>query len=313
MRVLITGGGGYIGTVLTNYLLSLGFKITVVDKFLFGNFLKRHKNLKIIKADIRDLSKISFKNIQSIIHLANISNDPTSLLNPKLSWEVNALSTKFLIEKAIKENVKRFIFASSGSVYGIKKENKVTEDLSLLPITDYNKTKMISERILLSYKDQIELVCIRPATVCGYSPRMRLDVTVNMFVMQALTKRKVTVFGGNQLRPNITLRDMVRIYEFFLKKKKIKQNIFNAGIENLKVIDIAKKIQKKINCKIEITKIFDERSYRLDTQKLLNEGFVYKYSINDAIVELLDNYKKGKLKNKKIYYNLEVMKSMKNI
>ena len=219
MRVLITGGGGYIGTVLTNYLLSLGFKIIVVDKFLFGNFLKRHKNLKIIKADIRDLSKISFKSIQSIIHLANISNDPTSLLNPKLSWEVNALSTKFLIEKAIKENVKRFIFASSGSVYGIKKENKVTEDLSLLPITDYNKTKMVSERILLSYKDQIELVCIRPATVCGYSPRMRLDVTVNMFVMQALTKRKVTVFGGNQLRPNITLRDMVRIYEFFLNKK----------------------------------------------------------------------------------------------
>lgn len=313
MNIFITGGGGYVGTVLTNYLLLKNHKLTVLDNFIFGNFLKKDKNLKIIKGDIRALKKISFKKIDAIIHLANISNDPTSLLNSKISWEVNALSSKFLIEKAIQDKVKKFIFASSGSVYGIKKEKFVTENLSLLPITDYNKTKMISERVLISYADAIDLVCIRPATICGYSPRMRLDLTVNMFVMQALKNKNITIFGGNQMRPNITIMDMIRVYEFFLNKKnKNRHIIYNAGKENLKVLDIAKKIQSKIDCKISIKKIFDERSYRLDTKRLIKEGFSYNYTIDHSISDLIKKYKQGILKDKSIYYNMKVMEKIKD-
>ena len=189
MHILITGGCGYTGTILTNDLIELGHKVTVVDIQWFGNFLKNKKNLKIIKKDIRGINKVSFKGVDTIVHLANIANDPSVELNPNLSWEVNVLATQKLIEKAISNKVKHFIFASSGSVYGIKKEKNVTENLSLLPISTYNKTKMVAERILKSYENKIKIHSIRPATVCGYSPRMRLDVSVNMLTFQALKKK----------------------------------------------------------------------------------------------------------------------------
>jgi len=219
MKIFITGGCGYVGTVLTNELLKDNHEITVLDTQWFGNFLEPNNKLKIIKGNIQDLSKISFKGFNCIIHLANIANDPGVELNETLSWEVNVLASQQLAEKAIEDGVDQIIYASSGSVYGVKEEKEVTEDLSLVPISAYNKTKMVSERVLFSYKDYIKVYCIRPATVCGYSPRMRLDVSVNLLTMQALTKQKINVFGGNQTRPNINIHDMVGVYKHFLKKK----------------------------------------------------------------------------------------------
>ena len=193
MHILITGGCGYTGTLLTNDLLKNGHRVTVIDTQWFGNYLKKKNNLKIIKKDIRAIEQVSFKNVDTVVHLANIANDPSAELNPNLSWEVNVLATKKLIEKSIKSKVKHFIFASSGSVYGIKKEKNVTEDLTLVPISTYNKTKMVAERILKSYEKQIKIHSIRPATVCGFSPRMRLDVSVNMLTFQALKKKMSTL------------------------------------------------------------------------------------------------------------------------
>ena len=215
MRIFITGGCGYVGTVLTRELLKDGHDLVVLDTQWFGNYLEKHDNLKIIKGNVQDLSNIDLKGIESVIHLANIANDPGVELNQTLSWEVNALVSQQLAEKAIDAGVKQFIYASSGSVYGVKEENEVTEDLSLVPISAYNKTKMVSERVLYSYRDDLKVHCIRPATVCGYSPRMRLDVSVNMLTMQALTSKKIRVFGGKQTRPNINIHDMVRVYKHF--------------------------------------------------------------------------------------------------
>ena len=239
MKILLTGGCGYIGTNLAEALLDLGHHVTVVDIMWFGNYLKPHKNLDITQADIRDIDKIPMEGVDTVIHLANIANDPTGDLNARLTWEVNALSSKFLIEKAIENNVKQFIFASSGSVYGVKEELQVTEDLSLVPITDYNKTKMISESVLLSYRDKITLNIVRPATVCGYSPRMRLDLSVSLLTMHALTKGKITVFGGKQIRPNIHMNDMIGVYLHFLELGKNAPGIYNAGFENISILDIA--------------------------------------------------------------------------
>ena len=247
MKIFITGGCGYVGTVLTESLLLENHKITVLDTMWFGNFLKPNKNLDIINGNILDLSQISFKNYDAIIHLANIANDPGVELNQTLSWEVNALASQQLIEKAITDGVKHFIYASSGSVYGVKDELEVTEDLSLVPISAYNKTKIVSERVLISYKDKIKVHCIRPATVCGYSPRMRLDVSVNLLTMQALTKKKINVFGGKQTRPNINIHDMIRVYKHFLNNLNIQSGFYNAGFENISILEIAKKVQSKVS------------------------------------------------------------------
>ena len=209
MTILITGGCGYTGTILTQNLLEKGYKVKVVDNQWFGNHLKRHPNLKMYKQDIRDIQENIFNKVKTVVHLANIPNDPSVELNQNLSWEVNVLATKKLAELSIKNKVKQIIFASSGSVYGLKKEKKVTEDLDLIPISTYNKTKMIAERVLMSYQDKIKIHCIRPATVCGLSPRMRLDVTVNNFTFQACKNKKITVFGGKQIRPNIHIKDLV--------------------------------------------------------------------------------------------------------
>ena len=308
MNIFITGGCGYVGTVLTNQLIENGNQITVLDTQWFGNFLSPHKNLNIIKDNISNINKISFKEIDCIIHLANISNDPGVDLNPTLSWEVNVLGAQQLVEKAISDGVKHFIYASSGSVYGIKDEKEVTEDLSLVPISAYNKTKMVAERVLLSYKDAVKIHCIRPATVCGYSPRMRLDVSVNMLTMQALNKNKITVFGGNQTRPNINIHDMIRVYEHFLNNPNLDSGCYNAGFENISILDIAKKIQKKISSEIIITESNDPRSYRQNSDKLLSSGFLPKYNIDDAIDELIKKVHSNELQDKEEFYNIKVMK-----
>lgn len=309
MNILITGGCGYVGSKLIKYLLNKNHKIVNIDTQWFGKNLKNHKNLKNIKLDIRDLKTNLFKGIDCVIHLANIANDPAVELNPNLSWEVNVLSAKKLIEMAIKNKVKKFIYASSGSVYGVKKERKVTEDLELLPISTYNKTKMIAERVFMSYKDKIIINCVRPATVCGLSERMRYDVSVNLLTLQALKKNKINVFGGNQTRPNIHINDLVRLYDFFLKKN-IKSGFYNAGFENLKIIKIAKIIQLKTGAKIKISKSNDPRSYRQDSSKILRMGFERKYSVKDAINDIIKLNKHKKINDQPINYTVKWMKKL---
>jgi len=307
MKILLTGGCGYIGTNLTKALLDLGHHVTVVDIMWFGNYLDPHKNLNIIQSDIRDIDAIPMKGIDTIMHLANIANDPTGDLNARLTWEVNALSSKFLIEKAIENNVKQFIFASSGSVYGIKEEPQVTEDLSLVPITDYNKTKMISESVLLSFRDEITLNIVRPATVCGYSPRMRLDLSVSLLTMHALTKGKITVFGGKQIRPNIHMNDMVSVYLHLLNLDSKDAGIYNAGFENISILDIANKVCDQIPSEIAVTESDDPRSYRLNSDKLLKTGFRPKWNVEKGIEEVIKAYKEGQLEVEDRYYNMKVM------
>ena len=311
MNILLTGGCGYVGTVLTQVLLAQGHQVTVVDLQWFGNYLTENKNLKILKEDIRNVENIPMEGVDAIIHLANIANDPCGELNSKLAWEVNTLATMRLVERAIRHKVKQFILASSGSVYGIKDEPEVTEELSLVPISDYNKTKMISERVLMSYQDKICIQILRPATVCGYSPRMRLDLSVNMLTMQALTNGKITVLGGNQTRPNIHLKDMIGVYSHFLKKSTEFCGVFNAGFENISIIDIANKVAEHIPAKIIVSESNDPRSYRLCSKKLLDTGFKQKYSVNDAINELVNEFRAGNLRNEDRWYNIKTMKNLK--
>ncbi|MCE5207310.1 MAG: SDR family oxidoreductase [Chloroflexi bacterium] len=310
MNILVTGGCGYIGSILTPKLLNLGHKVTVYDIQWFGNYLSDHKNLKIVRGDIRNTDTVPMVGVDAIIHLANIANDPCGDLNSKLAWEVNVLATMGLVEKAIAHKVKQFILSSSGSVYGVKEEAQVTEELSLVPISDYNKTKMISERVLLSYKDQITVQCIRPATVCGYSPRMRLDLSVNMLAMQALANGRITVFGGDQTRPNIHIQDITDVFIHFLNMGDKAPGIYNAGFENISILDIAKRVTEHVPAEIIVSESNDPRSYRLNADKLLATGFKPKHTVNDAILEIIESFRKGALKDQDICYNIKTMIKM---
>ena len=307
MKILVTGGCGYKGHVLVPELLKAGHEVVVVDTLWFGNYHNPHPKLTIHKADVRDLSSISLNGIDTLIHLASIANDPCGDLNPKLTWETSCLATMQIADHSIRNSVKRFIYASSGSVYGVKEEQFVTEDLTLEPISEYNKTKMVSERVLLSYADSMSIQIVRPATVCGLSPRMRLDVAVNMLTMQALTKGLITVFGGQQVRPNIHIKDISSVYLYLLDNPNL-QGIYNAGFENISILDIAKRIQKNISCDIKIIESNDPRSYRLDSSKLLKSGFKPKYGIDYAIDEIVLAYKEGKISDDIISYNVNWMK-----
>jgi nucleoside-diphosphate-sugar epimerase len=312
MKIIVLGGCGYVGSVLVEKLLKKNYKVLVIDTKWFGNYLKKNKNLRVIKCDIRNLNKISFRGYNKIIHLANIANDPTADLDPTLSWEINVLSTHQIIYKAIDEGIEQFIFSSSGSVYGIKKENKVTEDLQPEPISVYNKTKMIAERVLLSFSDKINLQIIRPATVCGISPRMRLDLTVNLLTMQAITKKQITVLGGKQKRPNIHIQDLTDVFIYFLESK-IKNGIYNAGFENLSILRIAKIVKNKIPSKIIIKKSNDIRSYNIDSSKLIMTGYKPKFSIEDAICQIRDDFLNRKFLIKKEWYSVNWLKKIKVI
>jgi nucleoside-diphosphate-sugar epimerase len=238
--------------------------------------------------------------------LASIANDPCGDLNPKLTWEVSALATMKLADRAVRNGVKRFIYASSGSVYGIKDEEQVTEDLDLTPLSEYNKTKMVGERVVLSYSDEMTVQVVRPATVCGLSPRMRLDVSVNLLTMQALKNGKITVFGGNQVRPNIHIDDITDIYVHFLNNPQLK-GVYNAGFENMSILDIANLVKKHVGAEIEITPSNDPRSYRLNSDKLLLTGYKPKKCIEDAISEITSSFRTGELKDEVHFYNLNWM------
>lgn len=309
-KILVTGGSGYKGVKIIKKLIEKGYSVINIDKNIFGNHFIKNKNVSNYKLDINEVGKINLKNVYACIHLASIANDPMVNLNPSLSWETSVLGSKILMDHLLKYKVKKILYASSGSVYGIKKEKKVTENLSLKPISTYNKVKMATERIILSYKKKIDIIILRPATVCGFSPRMRLDLTVNMLTFQALKNKKITVFGGKQKRPNVHIDDIVDAYLFFLKKKNIKFGIFNIGFENLSILQIARKISKKIKTKIIIKKtINDKRSYSLDSSRLFKTGYRPKKRINDAISELIILYKKKILLDKPSFHSIKWLKS----
>jgi nucleoside-diphosphate-sugar epimerase len=211
-----------------------------------------------------------------------------------------------LADKARRLGIRRFIYASSGSVYGIKEEPQVTEDLELKPISEYNKTKMVAERVLLSYADDMSVQIIRPATVCGYSPRMRLDVSVNMLTMQALSKGQITVFGGAQIRPNIHIDDITDVYLHLIDHPEV-TGIYNAGFENISIMDIAQRVADNVPVEIVVTPSNDPRSYRVNSDKLLATGFKPKKTVNDAVREIIEKYRAGELKDEEHFYNLKWM------
>ncbi len=307
MRILVTGACGYKGSVLVPKLLAKGHDVVAFDIQWFGNFLPEHPALEVVKGDIRNIDEVDLTGIDAIIHLSSVANDPCGDLDPKLTWEISCLATMQLADRAYRRGIKRFIYASSGSVYGVKDEPEVTEDLELLPISEYNKTKMCGERIMLSYKDDMVVQIVRPATVCGFSPRMRLDVSVNMLTMQALTKRRITVFGGDQTRPNIHIDDITDLYVFLLDNPQ-HTGIYNAGFENMSIMAIAELVAKHVEgTEIVVTPSADPRSYRVNSDRLLATGFRPKHTVEDAVKQIIGMYSQGALKDEDHFHNLRWM------
>lgn len=307
MKLLVTGGCGYKGSVLVPKLLASGHSVKVLDTMWFGNFLLPHANLEIEQRSVIDTHKIELDGFDGIIHLASIANDPTGDLNPKLTWETSCLATMALADAAARAGVKRFIYASSGSVYGLKEEENVTEDLPLVPISEYNKTKMVAERCVLSYADKMIVQILRPATVCGISPRMRFDVSVNLLTLSALKNGKITVFGGNQIRPNVHIEDITSAYLFFLDNPQ-HTGIFNVGFENISIMDIAAMVREVVDVPIEVTPSNDPRSYRVNSDRILEAGFAPQFKVQDAINEIVVAYRDKTLDDDERWHNLNWMK-----
>jgi nucleoside-diphosphate-sugar epimerase len=306
MNIFVTGACGYKGNVLVPKLLNAGHRVTAFDIMWFGNDLPQHSSLTIIKGDVRHIDSIPLQGIEAIIHLSSIANDPAGDLDPKLTWEVSALATMQLVDKAARQGIKRFIYASSGSVYGLKDEEQVTEDLTLVPLSEYNKTKMVAERVVLSYAKDMVVQIVRPATVCGLSPRMRLDVSVNMLTMQALTRGEITVLGGDQTRPNIHIDDITDLYLFLLDRPDV-TGVYNAGFENLSIRRIAEMACEKAEARITVLPSNDLRSYRVNSDKLLATGFRPKKTVENAIDEICASYRSGQLIDQERFHTLAWM------
>lgn len=321
-NILVIGGAGYVGSVLVPKLIEKGYLVTVFDLFIYGkDTLDENKNLKLVNGDIRDVESIKkyVESADAIIHLACISNDPSFELNPKLGKSINLDSFEPLVKLSSKLNVKRFIYASSSSVYGIKEEKNVDETLSLEPLTDYSKFKVQCEKILQSYtSEKFETVIVRPATVCGYSRRQRLDVVVNILTNLAINKRKIKVLGGDQLRPNIHINDMANIYIKLLEAKKelVNGEIFNAGYDNFTVKQIALTVKEVIGKDIEIEteETNDNRSYHISSNKIYDKlNFTPKYTIKNAINDLKIAFELNKLPNslsESKYFNIKKMQEI---
>ena len=307
MKLLVTGGCGYVGTKLTEALLArTPHEVTVLDVMWFGNRLAPHPRLTVEAMDVRRIDEVDLAPYDTVFHLANIANDPSVELNPYASWEVNVLAGMRLVDRAARQGVRQFIFASSASVYGLKSEPRVTEDLELFPLSEYNKTKMVAERVVQSYADRLVTTIIRPATVCGYSPRMRLDVVVNMLTMQALSRGSVTVLGGEQTRPNIHIDDLVDLYLFAHERRLA--GVYNAGFENLKVMDIARLITRDVPAAIDVKPSNDPRSYSICSDKLLATGFTPTRSVATAVAEMAAAYRDGRLTDDPVCYNVRWMR-----
>ena len=322
-NVLVTGGAGYVGCVLVPKLLAKGYRVKVLDLYLYGedvlDAVKDHPHLEQIKGDIRDralLEKV-IPGTHALIHLACISNDSSFELDPQLGKSINYDAFLTLVEVSKRCRVKRFIYASTSSVYGIKEEQNVTEDLPLEPLTDYSRYKALCEEVLLKEQSpEFTTVIIRSATVCGYSPRLRLDLMVNILTNLAVNTGRVTVFGGQQKRPNIHIKDVTDLYVQLLElpKRTIAGKIFNAGYENHQVSEIAQMVRRVVGKeKIEITTTptDDNRSYHISSEKIRRElGFKPEHTIEDAIRDLCDAFQAGKIPNPMDdirYYNIKTM------
>ena len=320
--VFITGGAGYVGAELVPALLEKGYKVTVLDLFIYGkNVISKNENLKLIQGDIRDqeLLKKEIKNHNYLIHLACISNDPSFELNPELGKSINLDAFEPMVKIAKDNGVKRFVYASSSSVYGIKKEKEVVETMKLEPLTDYSKYKAKCEDLLFKHSSEnFQTTVVRPATVCGYSKRQRLDVIVNILTNHAFHKKRIKLFGGDQLRPNLHIKDMVNAYEVFLtaEKSQINEKIFNVGTENLSVEEIGNKVVKEFNNDVEVMRVptDDKRSYHISSKKISQElGFMPKFKIENAIRDLKNALEKGYLKNSfenEMYFNIKMMNKL---
>jgi nucleoside-diphosphate-sugar epimerase len=304
MKILLTGAAGYVGSALHHKLLDAGHEVTGIDTEWFGR-----SECDVEKFDVRKLDQSRLDNLggfEAIIHLAAISNDPSVSHYPRLSWETGVLATQQLAQMASKTGC-RFIYASSVSVYGADR-GQVVEDMDLHPLSDYNKTKMCAERVLLSYPE-IRPQIIRPATICGLSPRMRLDLTVNLFTMQALMNGVITVHGGQQYRPSIHIDDMTDLYLFMLDHPEL-TGIYNAGFENHQLIEIARTIGHMTGAKVVVTEQKDTRSYRVNSDKLLATGFKPKKNIRIAIAELVIAWEAGTLQDLPQWTNLTWMQHL---
>jgi nucleoside-diphosphate-sugar epimerase len=318
-KILLIGGAGYVGTMLAEDL-SNNYDISVYDLFIYGDNFKNYKIKKII-GDIRDIKKLKeiIKGHEVIIHLACISNDPSFDLNPYLGKSINYDCFEDCVKIAKDSGIERFIYASSSSVYGVKDFNDVSEEVELKPLTDYSKFKAKCEDILLKYNDNnFTTTILRPATVCGYSYRQRFDLVVNILVNQAINNDKITIYGGEQLRPNINIKDMCQAYKLILDsdKKSITGEIFNVGFENYSVNELAKIVCKNVQKKIKILKEFsnDNRSYHISSAKIMKKLFFKpKYNIDEAIKDLVLSFQKNLFEdslNNEMYFNIKRMKNL---
>lgn len=320
--IFITGGAGYVGAALVPRLLAEGYQVTVLDLMIYGDdVFPPHQNLRIVKGDIRDqqLLKSTIPGHDVVIHLACISNDPSFELNPTLGRSINldAFSPLVAVSKSV--GVRRFVYASSSSVYGIKEEPNVHEGMSLEPLTDYSRFKADCEKILSDNqtKDFVG-VTIRPATVCGYSRRQRLDVVVNILTNLAYHKREISVFGGQQLRPNINIEDMVESYLTVIRApdEVIRDQIYNVGYENQSVLALAETVRSVVGEDVRLVTVptEDNRSYHISSEKIKRHlGFVAKRTIRDAVTDLLSAFERGLLPNSlsdERYFNIKRMQTI---
>jgi nucleoside-diphosphate-sugar epimerase len=322
-RILVTGGGGYVGTVLVPKLLEAGYAVRVLDWFLFGeevlDSVRAHPRMGIVRGDLRDPQVVrhSLDDCDAVIHLACISNDPSFELDPALGTSVNYDAFRPLVEASRDCGVRRFIFASSSSVYGVKQEEQVDESLSLEPLTDYSKYKALCEDILREYEaPDFTTVILRPATICGYSPRLRLDLTVNILTHHAYVNGRIRVFGGTQYRPNLHIQDMTDLYLrlLALPREAVAGKTWNAGYENLTVLEIAQRIRGVLadrSIDIAYERTDDMRSYRICSEKIQRDiGFVRRYTVADAVRELVTAFDRGQVPNSLTdprYYNLRML------
>ncbi|HLO84514.1 MAG TPA: NAD-dependent epimerase/dehydratase [Nostocaceae cyanobacterium] len=324
-KVFVTGGAGYVGAVLVPQLLQAGYEVKVLDLYIYGKdvlaAVKDHPNLEEIQGDMRDrqlLEKV-IPGCDAIIHLACISNDPSFELDPDLGRSINYDAFFDLVDVAKNSGVKRFIYASSSSVYGIKETENVTEDLSLMPLTDYSRYKALCEEVLMSKREPgFVTLILRPASICGYSPRQRLDLVVNIFTNQAVNNGKITVFGGQNKRPSLHIQDMVDVYLKSLEwpDEVIDGKIFNVAYENYTVAEIADITRKVVGESVEIvtTPTNDTRSYHVSSEKIKQElGFVPSHTVEDAVRDLVAAFKANQIPDPMTdnrYYNVKVMKDL---
>ena len=322
-NVLVTGGAGYVGSALVPKLLAAGHGVTVLDLYLYGDdvldHIKGNGELRELKGDLRDPAVVSdaLTGCDAVIHLACISNDPSYDLDPELGKSINYDAFRPLVQASKAAGVKRFIYASSSSVYGIKDEPEVTEDLQLEPLTDYSKFKALCEKVLEEERAPGFVTCtIRPSTVCGYARRQRLDVIVNILTNHAVNKGRVCVFGGSQKRPNIHIDDMANLYIYLLDQEdvKIDGGVFNAGYENHTLMELAEIVRKVVggDLPIDVEPTDDLRSYHVSSEKMRRDlGFTPTHSIEDAVRDLVEAFRDGRLPNSMDdprYFNINLMK-----